>query len=185
MSELQMRVSDDDRDRIAQELQQAYTEGRLNRGELDDRLGLALTAKTYADLAGLVSDLPDGLRPPDEVVVLESNHGQVKRSGDWAVPRRLRVVTGYGSVRLDFSEAVVPHPVVDVDLDMKYGSATIVLPVGGSANVDRFRSEWGTVRTTGVPSRPQPGGLHVVVSGSAGYGGLTVRHPRRRRWFGD
>lgn len=175
-----MRVSDEDRERAAQQLQHAFAEGRLNRAELDDRLGLAFRALTYADLLGLVSDLPSG-PPADETVVLESKHGHVRRSGDWAVPRRLRVVSKYGSVELDLSDAVVTHQVVDIELELKYGSARIVLPHGASANVDRFVNESGTT-TSHVPGRPQPGALHVRVSGETKYGELRVRHPRRR-WF--
>ncbi len=178
-----MRVSDEDRDRAARRLQDAFTEGRLTRLELEDRLELALTARTYGDLLGLVSDLPATQPQADDVVVLESKSGHVKRSGDWAVPRRLRVVSKYGSVELDFSQAAVAHPVVEVELDLKYGSATIVLPEGGAANADRFRSEWGSTSLAGVPGRPRPGSLYLVVSGESTYGRLSIRHPRRR-WFG-
>jgi hypothetical protein len=181
MSEMEMRVSDEDREGTALRLQSAFTEGRLTQLELEDRLELALTARTYGDLRGLVADLPDhGVTGP-EAVVLESKSGHIKRSGDWEVPRRLRVATKYGSVELDLSEAVVPHRVVEIELDLKYGSAKILLPDGAAANVDGFRNGWGST-TSAVPSRAQPGGLHVVISGGASYGGLTVRYARRR-WF--
>jgi hypothetical protein len=179
MSELQMRVSDGDRERTAQQLQQAFTEGRLTHLELEDRLELALTAKTYADLRGLVTDLP--VEQVDEVIDLESKSGNIKRSGDWAVPRRLRAVSKYGSVELDFSQAVIPHQVVEVELDLAYGSAKIILPEGAAANVDSFQSDWGRAASD-VPGRPRPGALYVVIKGHAKYGGLTVRYPRRRRF---
>ncbi|MEV0996566.1 DUF1707 domain-containing protein [Nonomuraea sp. NPDC050202] len=181
MSELQMRVSDEDRERTAQQLQQAFAEGRLTQPELEDRLGAALSAKTYGDLLGLITDLPSTQPQVDDVVELASKNGNVKRSGDWAVPRRLRVASKYGSVELDFTEAVVPHQVVDIELDLTYGSAKIILPEGAVANVDAFQSDWGHP-TSKVPSRPRPGVLCVVITGRAKYGGLTVRYPRRR-WF--
>ncbi|MFB4267307.1 DUF1707 domain-containing protein [Nonomuraea sp. GTA35] len=181
MSELQMRVSDEDRERTAQQLQQAFAEGRLTQPELEDRLGAALSAKTYGDLLGLITDLPSTQPQVDDVVELASKNGNVKRSGDWAVPRRLRVASKYGSVELDFTEAVVPHQVVDIELDLTYGSAKIILPEGAVANVDAFQSDWGHP-TSKVPGRPRPGVLCVVITGRAKYGGLTVRYPRRR-WF--
>ncbi|MGR6915290.1 DUF1707 SHOCT-like domain-containing protein [[Actinomadura] parvosata] len=181
MSDLQMRVSDEDRERATQQLQQAFSEGRLTAPELDERLGLALSAKTYGDLLELVTDLPSAQPHADDVVELGSKNGNVKRSGDWAVPRRLRVSSKYGSVELDFTEAVVPHQVVDIELDLTYGSAKIILPEGAVANVDGFQSDWGHP-TSKVPSRPRPGVLSVVITGRAKYGGLTVRYPRRR-WF--
>ncbi|MGP3960067.1 DUF1707 SHOCT-like domain-containing protein [Nonomuraea sp. 3N208] len=181
MSELQMRVSDDDRERTTRRLQQAFTEGRLTQLELEDRLELALTARTYGDLLGLITDLPDEQPQVDDVIELESKNGNLKRSGDWAVPRRLRVSSKYGSVELDFSEAVVTHPVVEVELDLTYGSAKIILPEGGVANVDTFRSDYSQPKSA-VPSRPRPGALYVVVTGRSKYGGLVVRYPRKR-WF--
>ncbi|MDP4502719.1 DUF1707 SHOCT-like domain-containing protein [Nonomuraea turcica] len=181
MSELQMRVSDDDRERTTRRLQQAFTEGRLTQLELEDRLEVALTARTYGDLLGLITDLPDEQSQVDDVIDLESKNGNLKRSGDWAVPRRLRVSSKYGSVELDFSEAVIAHPVVDVELDLTYGSAKIILPEGGVASVDAFRSDYGYPKSA-VPSRPRPGSLYVVVTGRSKYGGLVVRYPRKR-WF--
>ncbi|WP_344488867.1 DUF1707 domain-containing protein [Nonomuraea monospora] len=181
MSEMQMRVSDEDRERTTQQLQQAFSEGRLNRSELEERLGAALSAKTYGDLLELITDLPAVQPQADGVVELGSKNGNVKRSGDWAVPRRLRVASKYGSVELDFTEAVIPHQVVDVELDLTYGSAKIILPEGAVANVDGFQADWGHPSTK-VPSRPRPGVLCVVITGRAKYGGLTVRYPRKR-WF--
>jgi hypothetical protein len=72
--------------------------------------------------------------------------------------------------------------VVEIEVDLTYGSARITLPEGGTANVDGFRSDWGHVSTADVPGRPRPGVPHVVVTGVTKYGGLTVRYPRKR-WF--
>lgn len=178
-----MRVSDEDRERTTQQLQRAFSEGRLNQVELEDRLEIALTAKTYGDLLGLLTDLPADQPPPaDDVVEFDSTYGHFKRSGDWAVPRRLRAISKYGSVDLDLSEAVVSHSVVDIELDLGYGSAKIILPEGAVVNVDGFQSDWGHATTSNVPGRPRPGALRVVISGRAKYGGLTVRYPRKR-WF--
>ncbi|HTT51241.1 MAG TPA: DUF1707 domain-containing protein [Streptosporangiaceae bacterium] len=54
-----MRVSDADRAEVADRLAQHYGDGRLDQTELDDRLGRAMSAKTRADLDGLLHDLPD------------------------------------------------------------------------------------------------------------------------------
>ncbi|WP_327106196.1 DUF1707 SHOCT-like domain-containing protein [Nonomuraea glycinis] len=182
MSDMQIRVSDADRERITQRLQQAFTEGRLDHLELEDRLGRALTAKVGADLTKLVEDLPAATpSAEEEAVLLETVHDHVKRTGDWAVPRRLRIVTKHGGAHLDFTEAVVLHPVVEIELELKYGSAKIVLPEGATANVDGFRTTYGSASST-VAGRPRPGALHVVVTGGSKYGQLAVRYPRKR-WF--
>lgn len=53
-----LRASDADREQIAERLRQAAAEGRLRPDELEERLGLALSARTYGELDGLVADLP-------------------------------------------------------------------------------------------------------------------------------
>jgi hypothetical protein len=53
-----MRAADADRDRVAGILSTAYGEGRLSRDEYDARLESALSARTYADLDLIVTDLP-------------------------------------------------------------------------------------------------------------------------------
>ena len=53
-----MRAADADRDHVAGFLNTAYTEGRLSKDEYDARLDSALSARTYADLDQVVTDLP-------------------------------------------------------------------------------------------------------------------------------
>ncbi len=53
-----MRASDADRDQVAGILSTAYSEGRLSKDEYDARLESALSARTYADLHHVVTDLP-------------------------------------------------------------------------------------------------------------------------------
>jgi len=62
-----LRASHADRDRVIDGLKAAFVQGRLDQDELGDRVGRALAARTYADLAALTADLPAGLvpaRPP-------------------------------------------------------------------------------------------------------------------------
>jgi hypothetical protein len=53
-----MRAADADRDRVAGILSTAYSQGRLSKDEYDARLASALSARTYADLDHVVTDLP-------------------------------------------------------------------------------------------------------------------------------
>jgi hypothetical protein len=53
-----MRAADADRHKVADELKDALEEGRLSLGEYDERLREVYAARTYADLLGLVADLP-------------------------------------------------------------------------------------------------------------------------------
>ncbi|UBU08717.1 DUF1707 SHOCT-like domain-containing protein [Nonomuraea gerenzanensis] len=166
-------VSDLDRDRAVELVQQAYADGRLDPAELEVRLERALTATSSQELAPVVADLPG-----DEPVRLESTGGRLTREGDWQVPRRLRVDSEYGNVRLDLSRAHVPYARVEIELRLAYGRALIILPAGASADTDGVRTEWGRV-TCKVAGRPRQGGLHVQITGELPYGRLTVRDARR------
>ncbi len=53
-----MRASDADRDRVADLLNVAYSEGRLSKEEYDGRLEQALSARAYGELDQIVADLP-------------------------------------------------------------------------------------------------------------------------------
>src|SRR5215831_5482329 len=55
------RASHADRDRAIDLLKAAFVQGRLTKDELDERLGQALAARTYGDLAALTADLHPGL----------------------------------------------------------------------------------------------------------------------------
>jgi hypothetical protein len=49
-----------DRERTVDVIKAAFTEGRLTKGEFDERTARVLGARTYADLNALVADLPVG-----------------------------------------------------------------------------------------------------------------------------
>ena len=53
-----LRASHADREQVIGPLKAAFVQGRLTRDEFDLRVGLALTARTYAELAALTADLP-------------------------------------------------------------------------------------------------------------------------------
>ena len=53
-----LRAADADRDEVAERLRKAAVDGRIDADELEDRLHLALRARTYGELRRLVSDLP-------------------------------------------------------------------------------------------------------------------------------
>lgn len=58
-----MRAGDGDRERVAAQLKRALDEGRLDLSEYDERLQKTYAARTYADLNGLLDDLPGAVPP--------------------------------------------------------------------------------------------------------------------------
>src|SRR5215472_17321418 len=93
-----LRASHDDRDRAVEVLRVAAGDGRITAEELDERVGAALTARTYGELAALISDIPAApgslpLTPgaaggaagvaPKDLVRIRSDISNVRRDGPW------------------------------------------------------------------------------------------------------
>jgi hypothetical protein len=64
MSRDELRASDDDRQRVVEQLQQSLAEGRFDLHEFDDRVRGAYGAETYKDLKAIVADLPQAVPIP-------------------------------------------------------------------------------------------------------------------------
>lgn len=71
-----LRVSDAERDAVADELARHLQDGRLDAAEFDERVGRAVTARTQGDLDGLLTDLPP--RPAEQP--------PARRRGGWPLP---------------------------------------------------------------------------------------------------
>ncbi len=80
----QLRVSDDDRHRVAEVLREAAGEGRLDLEELDERLEAAYAAKVYGDLVPILADLPGSHLP----AVADAQQSVARSSGSTVPPPR-------------------------------------------------------------------------------------------------
>ncbi len=195
-----MRVSDAERDQVAEVLREAAAQGRITLDELDERLDAAYAAKTYADLGPLTADLPPGGgtsaspvppvagdRPPerrsDDVLVLRAQGSTVVRRGTWRVPRRVEVHNQYGSVRLDFREAHILDPVVEIHINASWGSGDLILPEKATAEVD-VDTTWFAVLREDVDSIRETTRTHFVITGTCQGGSLSVRYKRPFSWAG-
>ncbi|MCX4745463.1 DUF1707 domain-containing protein [Kitasatospora sp. NBC_01287] len=185
----EVRASHEDRDRVAEQLRLAAGEGRLTLEELDERLELALTARTGSELAELVADLPvvsgPTLRPAKDLAHIEVGSSTVRREGRWVVPRALEVSVRSGHVLLDLSEAVITHPTLRIALKLRSGSLVIVTRPGVEVDADDVTVASGSVRVVRGPSSPdappEPTMLRVELSGTVRSGSVVARPPRRRR----
>jgi hypothetical protein len=79
-----MRIGDAERNEISEVLSKHYSDGRLDAAEFQERLDKAMSAKTRADLAGLLDDLPS-LQTPEQAAV-------ARQPAPRRRPRVLRVV---------------------------------------------------------------------------------------------
>jgi Domain of unknown function (DUF1707) len=66
MADLDVRVSDREREAVADTLREHAAEGRLDPEELEERLTAAYAARTRGDLEGLTTDLPPRVPAPPQ-----------------------------------------------------------------------------------------------------------------------
>jgi Domain of unknown function (DUF1707) len=186
----ELRASHEDRDRVVEVLRRAAGDGRLTAEELDQRLEAALTARTYDELAVLTTDLPDvsgtavsGPAPePKDVIRFDCRSGTTTRDGRWVVPRRIEVQVTSGHVTLDFTEAVISTPSVQVDARVNSGTLTLVTKPGILVDTDEVAIRSGSVRVRAPRGPDVPVMLRVDVSGQVGSGHIRARPARRTFW---
>jgi hypothetical protein len=86
-----LRVGDDERRRVADDLQRHFVDGRLSSDELSDRVRQAMAARTQGDLDGVVHDLPalpppasaPTLPPASEPTAAVPEPASLERAGAW------------------------------------------------------------------------------------------------------
>lgn len=191
-----LRASHEDRDQVIEILRVAAGDGRLTADELDQRIEVAFSARTYGELAVLTADLPAGMpasamtaapaaAAPKDVVRIECRSGNTRRQGRWVVPRRIEVRVASGRVTLDLTEAVIAYPALQIDAEVRSGNLVIVTRPGITVDADDVAVRSGNVRIKAPWGTGVPVTLAVSVSGQVRSGNITAgprRLPRRSFW---
>lgn len=150
---LRRRVSDFEREQVADVLRDAAGEGRLSYTELEDRLETLYSAKTYGELVEISADLPNGptmagataaVTPVDQPGPGMTVHAPVinvflsdqKRLGNWLVPQRQEVNAVLGDVTLDYTEAQVPYTEIYIDVKSILADVKIRVPRNAIVHLD-------------------------------------------------
>jgi hypothetical protein len=179
----EQRASHADRDRAVEILRVAAGDGRLTAAELDERLEAALTARTGSELAALTADLQAGQPQAKDLVRIDQRFGDVSRVGHWVVPRRMEIRTRAADVKLDFTDAVITHDTLRLDLDVGPGSdLTLVIKPGIVVDADDVTATLGDVKIRPAGDPHAPVILRVELAGRIRGGDLVVRLPRRTFW---
>lgn len=182
---VELRASHADRDRVVDVLRIAAGDGRLSAEELDERLEVALSARTLGELAGITADLPavsgsGTVAEVKDVVRIEQQGGSASRGDGWVVPRRMEVESSWGDVTLDFTRAVIVHDTLHIDLDMRGGKLRLVTRPGVVLDTDSLVIEYAKVRTQPAGGPGVPIVLRVELGGRIRYGKVVASPPRRR-----
>ena len=192
----ELRIGDAERHHVTEILRQAAGEGRLDLDELDERLGLALTAKTQADLLPLTQDLPvsSPARPVPLLPGLAASPVERERHlaimsgftrrGVWTLPHELQVVAIMGGSDLDLRQAVWSGGECVITVFAFWGGLNVIVPPG----VDVRMEGAGIMGGFDGPSGGElaPGAPVLRVRGVAIMGGVSVhrKQPKEPKSIG-
>ncbi|MGP4112848.1 DUF1707 SHOCT-like domain-containing protein [Streptomyces sp. 4N509B] len=174
----ELRASHEDREAVAERLRDAAAEGRIDIDELEERLEVALTAKTFGELAPLTADLPEPPAPePGPPLVLKGGLHGAERVGRWEVPAKIVARGGLGGVKIDFTRVSCPWPEVEVEIYGEMAGVTVVVPEGWTVDTTGMDPGIGGLKDKTRPVTRLPGSPLIRLTGSGGMAGAVVRHP--------
>jgi hypothetical protein len=184
-----LRVSDADRERVAERLRDAAGEGRLTIEELDERVERAYGSRTGAELAELTADLPGhgrpgvALGPPSErkprrwVISLM---GGSNLRGRWRAAPRMRSIAVMGGSDIDLRHAELDAGEVTITAFALMGGVDVIVPVGTDVELTGFAIMGGNDNKVPHHDLP-PDAPRVHVRAFSLMGGVDVRLGRRDR----
>jgi len=178
-----LRASDADRDRVIDVLRAATADGRLTADEFSERMEAALSSRTFRELAPLTADLaaPPASPAPEsaaaeDVMRIDQYGGSVQRSGRWVVPRRLELHPSWCDVTIDFTDAVIRHDTLHVEMKMRGGSLILVVGPGMVVDVDSLATRYTDVI---IHPATEPGAavrFRIRLAGRMRYGYIEARY---------
>jgi hypothetical protein len=90
------------------------------------------------------------------------------------VPRELIVRNKMGACDLDFTEAQIEHPVVDIEFDVTAGTVKLLLPQHSTVDTDDLQVAAGKLENK-VSAGTSPGRPHFVLKGIVRAGTVTIK----------
>ena len=177
-----VRVSDAEREAVADRLRAAGGEGRLTLEELADRVGTAYGATTAGELEPLTADLPARAAAPAAKPARRwgvSLIGGADRKGRWRVPRRGTWLTLIGGPDLDLRDATLEGEDTELTIVTLIGGGDVIVPEGVTVELSGFTLLGGDdLKLEGAP--PPPGAPVVRVRSFGLIGGTDVKDRGRR-----
>ena len=188
----QMRISDADRQRVADVLRDAAGEGRIDLDELEERLELTWQAKTYGELVPITLDLqatgpvmpPAGAparRTPSPVPAVGHNSSvaimsECKRQGVWSVPQHHSAFAMMGSVVIDLRQAQLSAHETLLNASSVMGEVKVIVPADMHVVMDGtpIMGEFTQAKDK-VAAAVGPGSPVVRIRGMALMGSVTVQ----------
>lgn len=188
-----LRASDADRERAAGVLNAALAEGRLSVAEHSERLDAVYEAKTHAEIAPLVDDLPtraadQSVVPPTELApagkrrrqMIVAIFGGTSRKGQWHVEPKMVAVTVMGGATFDFRDVQLPQREITLNCTTVFGGVEVVVPPEMRVIDSGIALFGGRDTGPGSEESSDPNAPVLRLTGLTLFGGLGVKHKRRK-----
>ena len=190
----QMRISDADRQRVADVLRDAAGDGRIDLDELEERLELTWQAKTYGELVPITLDLQatGPVTPPASAPARRAAYqphlpavghnsstaimSECKRQGVWAVPENHSAFALMGGVVIDLRQAQLSAHETHINASAIMGEVKVIVPAHMHVLVDGtpIMGEYSQAKDK-VPAEIGPDSPTVRIRGKALMGSVTVQ----------
>jgi uncharacterized protein DUF1707/cell wall-active antibiotic response 4TMS protein YvqF len=193
-----MRVSNDDRERVAKILHDSMAEGRLTVEELEERLDKVYAAKTFGELEPVTRDLPaanmgGAVLPQPAATSVNKVGGRgtssaaiavmsgAERKGVWTVPPTFNAVALMGGVELDLTDARYEDAETTIQAFAIMGGIEIYVPDDITVQVTGVGFMGAFDNKAQDQDQPNPGMPVLRINGLALMGGVEVkRRPPRK-----
>ena len=112
---------------------------------------------------------------PAERLRIASVFASTKRAGSWTVPLELDLVVAFGEITIDLRDAVFGADFLDVDLNVRFGQLTLIVPVGTQVENEVREVFSSSSHSTRDARGAAPIGLLIRLRGRVLFGQLEVK----------
>ncbi len=180
------------REEAIKNLEYNFAHGYLEVEEFENRMDLAINTTLPQDLARITADLsviPVNLENSSDIII---NTEKVRseevflgilsgadRKGVWKPARKNRLFTLMGGIDLDFTGAIFPPGVTDIEFLCLMGGVDIIVPEGINIEVKGLPVMGGVDKN--VSDDHYPGRPTLRIHGIVIMGGVDIKYPKRKK----
>jgi len=178
MSEVELRVSDAEREASVVRLREACAEGRLTLQELSERVEQAYAARTRAELERIARDLPAAETRPSRKRrrrFLIGFFSEPELRGRWRTRRRLYTLALFGGIDVDLRDAELGSDALTIVALTLFGGSDVYVPQGVEVDVGGI-AVFGHNAVRGEEGELHPRSPFVRVVALTLFGGTDIRH---------
>ncbi len=182
------------REEVIDKLIYNYSHGVISSEAFERRLDQAMVSQEHQEIFNLAADLEQttdsefnsqkerqfnvnyAASDNDEIDTIVNIFGGSGRSGQWTVPREVRIMTIFGGADIDFTDAIFTTPNVTIKILCLFGGDNIYVPENINV-VSKAFCIFGGIdnKAPSIASRQAP---TLTVEGLVMFGGLDIKIKR-------